>query len=281
MITHAQLNQQLSELYASDCCSSQVSPTGGDLEGAKLASPTGGGLEGAELEKLITTLLRAIFKDQSIADAPEALKEMFAAQLWAAVVKGYGSDISDVDFDSPDYDMLTALKEDIYDFSSGKYGMMTSSLFNELMDSDGRVRSWTEYRDAAHTITNSHVHTWLKAERNLAITSAQAASKWVNIIKNRDDLPLLMFDAVIDDHTTEICRNFNGITLPIDHWFWKQYYIPNHYGERSLIRQLDEGETTDESTIVFPEKIPDMFKVNLAELKKIFPPDHPYYSSQK
>lgn len=230
-----------------------------------------------EIEKLITSLLKSIFKNQSISSLPDALKKMFVDQLWKSIVSGYGTDIGDVDFDTPDFEMLEALKNDVIRFSSAKDDTMNRALQNELFDEQNNIRSWTDFRNAAHSITNDHVHSWLKAERNLAIVSAQAASKWVAIERNREDLPLLQFDAVMDESTTEICRNFNGVTLPIDDKFWDQYYIPNHYGERSTIRQLDEGELTDTSKIVYPEKIPTMFKVNLAKMKKAFPPDHPYY----
>lgn len=222
-------------------------------------------------------MLRTIFKNQSVADAPEALKQYFVDQLWDAVIKGYGNDLDDVDFDTPDHDMLEALQSDTIRFAAAKSGVMNAALFNELTDSNGRIRSWTEFRNVAYQVTGSHTQSWLKAERNLAITSAQAASKWVNIEANAETLPILQFDAVIDDSTTEICLLLNGVTLPWDHPFWDIWYIPNHYGERSLIRQLDDAELTNVDDIIYPEKIPAMFKVNLAKQKKVFPPDHPYY----
>lgn len=233
-----------------------------------------------EIEKLISKLILSIFNNKTVAGAPEDLFNYFVDQLWEGVIKGYGSDITGVDFDTPDYDMLNALQNDVIRFSSAKDDVMNKAIFGELADDAGHLRSYTEFRKAAHGIAGEHVHTWLKAEYNLVITSAQAASKWVSIQAHRETLPLLKFDAVIDSSTTEICRNFDGVTLPIDHPFWDEYYIPNHWGERSLIRQLEDGEISDASAIVFPEKIPAMFKVNLAKRKLAVPPDHPYYNGK-
>lgn len=224
-------------------------------------------------------LIRYIFKNKSIAGAPTALQELFADELWKAVSEGYAENTPAIDFDTPDYDMLDALATDVVRFSSAKDTVMQKALYRELVDDTGVLRSYSQFEKAAYKIADTHVRTWLKAEYNLAITSAQAASKWVQIEKDAADLPLLQFDAVMDSSTTEICRNFNGITLPINHLFWEQYYIPNHFGERSLIRQLAEGVETDPATIVYPDKIPDIFKTNLAKQKKAFPPNHPYYAN--
>lgn len=227
---------------------------------------------------MISDLIRSIFKNRSIATAPDDLLNYFVDQLWSAAVQGYGANITEVDFDSPDYELLDALQDDVIRFSSAKDDVMNRAMYRELVGPDGVIRTFGEFRKAAYEVADIHVHSWLKSEYNLAITSAQAASKWAGIERNREDLPLLYFDAIIDGHTTEICRAFDGVTLPIDNPFWDEYYIPNHYGERSTVRQLADGELTDISTIVFPEKIPAMFKVNLAKQKKLFPPDHPYYN---
>jgi SPP1 gp7 family putative phage head morphogenesis protein len=50
--------------------------------------------------------------------------------------------------------------------------------------------------------------------------------------------PYFLYDAVIDDGTSSICRGFNGTLLPADDPFWKTSYPPNHFSCRSAVRTL-------------------------------------------
>jgi SPP1 gp7 family putative phage head morphogenesis protein len=51
--------------------------------------------------------------------------------------------------------------------------------------------------------------------------------------------PFWMFDAVLDDRTTEeICRPLNGTVLPADDPFWATHRPPLHFSCRSTIRSL-------------------------------------------
>jgi SPP1 gp7 family putative phage head morphogenesis protein len=117
----------------------------------------------------------------------------------------------------------------------------------------------------------------LRTEYDTAIASAQMASKWVDIKADKDILPLLQYDAVIDGRTSDICIDFNEIIRPVDDGFWDQFYPPNHFGCRSTVRQLSEGEPTNINNLAVPEKIPEMFKVNLGKRGLAFPPGHSYY----
>jgi len=264
---------QLEDLHA-ECC---THPASSIEHPASLPNL----IDDEDLDKLIDRLLRSIFKNRTIADAPQKLKQYFIEQLTEALHEGYGATLDDIDFDTPNYKMLEALQEDVVKFSAAKNDVMNRAIARELIGPDGLLREWKEFKIAALQITNDHTEAFLKAEYNLAIVSSQAAAKWVQIEEDAEDLPVLEFDAVMDGHTTEICRNFNGIRLPITHQFWDLYYIPNHYGERSLIKQdVDNGKLTDTSTIIYPDKIPQIFRVNLAKEKMVFPPGHPYYGGK-
>lgn len=235
-------------------------------------------LSDEQLDKLIDELLKYIFKNRTIAGSPAKLRSYFADQLMRALNDGYGASLEHFDFDTPDYNMLDALAKDIVKFSGAKDAVMQKAIARELIGPDGMLREWKDFKTQAYQITSDHSDTWLKAEYNLAIASSQSASKWVQIEQDANDLPVLVFDAVIDKRTTELCRNFDGIRLPITDPFWDMYYVPNHWGERSLVKQdVDNGKFTDKATIIYPEEIPAIFRVNLAKNKMVFPPRHPYY----
>lgn len=231
------------------------------------------------LDELLEKMIRKVWREKGM---PETLSDemikYFADQLWDAVTEGYGDDLTTVDFDTPDEQMLEKLQTNVWQFSAAKNFQQLKALSEALTDAEGKIRSFSDFKKEAFKINDAHVNQWLQTEYNMAIGSAQFASKWVDIQRDKELFPLLEFDSVMDKHTTEICRNFNGIIRPVDDIFWDQYYPPNHWGERSDVKQLTEGTVTDISGIVYPDKIPPMFKRNMAKEGWAFPEGHAYYT---
>jgi SPP1 gp7 family putative phage head morphogenesis protein len=200
----------------------------------------------------------------------------FIDELFNGVQDGYGSTLVAVDFDTPDYNMLANLQRDVYHFSAAKNYQQLKALTGALIDDDGKLRSFSDFKKAAFDINDQHINQWLQTEYDTAIGSGQMASKWTDITSNTAT-KLLEFDAVMDERTSAICSSLNGTVKPVDDEFWNEYYPPNHFNCRSTVRQLNGGNETPSDKIVYPEKVPAMFKVNLAKRGLAFPPDHPYY----
>lgn len=206
------------------------------------------------------------------------LVRYYAEAIWQELVNGFGKDLpGPVDYDTPDGEMLLHLKRNVYQFSGAKNYAQMKAMTEALIGPDDKLRTKSEYFREAHKINNQQVHAWLDAESDLAIASGQMASRWLQIQEEKDIFPYLYYDAILDKGTTDMCRNFDGILLPVDHSFWDQYFPPNHFRCRSDVQQRDSGRVTDASKIVYPAKFPPMFKVNLAKRHLAFPPDHPYW----
>lgn len=227
-----------------------------------------------DIDKELAAMIKAVYdeKGMPVGDISAAIVEYYANKLWDGVTEGYGG----IDYATPDENMLNALRTNVWQFSSAKNYQQLVSLSKALVDEDGALRSFRAFKEAAREINEKFVEQWLKAEYNLAVSGSQMASKWVNIEQNAGVLPYLVFDAIIDMQTTELCRELNGTKLPIDHPFWKIYYPPNHYGERSTVRQAANGPATAAGKIPSIE-IPAMFRTNLAQQRLIFPKSHPYF----
>ncbi len=205
--------------------------------------------------------------------------DLFADTLLDAASQGYGDDFNSDSLFCEDEAMVEALRRDVVRFSSAKNDAMQTSMLQALIDKEGKLRSWNDFKSIAYGIGNVHKDAWLKAEYELAVSSAQMASKWVKIVKKAELFPYLQYDAVLDDRTTFTCRDFDAVTLPVDHWFWGTYYPPNHWGCRSTVRQLTDGTPTDLNSVSLPD-IPQMFQTNLAQSGLLYPPNHPYYEAK-
>lgn len=72
------------------------------------------------------------------------------------------------------------------------------------------------------------------------VQSAYSAGRYAqmtdpDVLRGR---PFWMYDALLDNRTSELCRGLNGTILPADHDFWKTRYPPNHHNCRSGVRSL-------------------------------------------
>lgn len=77
-----------------------------------------------------------------------------------------------------------------------------------------------------------------------AVQSSYNAGRWAqmtepSVAKFR---PYFMYDAILDERTTELCRGLNGTILPHDDPFWDTHCPPLHHRCRAGIRNLRASE---------------------------------------
>jgi SPP1 gp7 family putative phage head morphogenesis protein len=224
-------------------------------------------------------MLVKIFGEKGIPKViDKAVVTFFAEHFWKAVTSSYGETLYTVSYDTSDYKMLRSLQENVYQFAGAKNYQQMKQLSTALVDDDGKLRTFAQFKQAAAEINTEFVTTWMKPEYEMAVASGQMGATWARIEENREVLPLMQFDAVLDDKTTAICQSLDGVIKPIDDTLWDLYFPPNHWGCRSDVRSLADGHITPINDIVYPDKIPDMFKTNLAKKGMVFPPKHPYFT---
>ena len=60
-----------------------------------------------------------------------------------------------------------------------------------LVDENGSLRSWSEFKKEAYKISNDYNHRWLETEYHQTIANAQMAEKWKGFEANADLFPNL------------------------------------------------------------------------------------------
>lgn len=205
-----------------------------------------------------------------------ALLRAQAGQILKAVSSGYGSSLPDVAFNSPDFNMLANLTQNVYQFSAAKNYQELKDMSLALRDGD-KVRSWSEYKTAVEAINKKYNGDFLRTEYNTAISSSQMASRWTQFESEKEDFPMLKYQTIGDANVRDFHAALNGVKKKVDDSFWNSYFPPNGWNCRCEATQVTgTAKETADDKITLPS-VPKMFKTNLAKTGVVFPLGHPYY----
>lgn len=230
-----------------------------------------------ELKKLLEKIVRNVWRNKAMPEKiDEALAQFFASEFWKGIEEGYGMQLAELDFDTPDYNMLRQLEQDVYQFSMAKTYQQLKAISQALIGEDGKLRTFSQFRIAAAQVNNEFVNQWLQAEYQYAVASAQSAAQWQTIQATKDVLPLLKYITAGDERVRLEHQDIDGVVRPVDDTFWDIYYPPNGWGCRCDVLQLDTGSITPLEKISLPD-IKPIFMYNPGKRGFAFPPGHPYY----
>lgn len=194
---------------------------------------------------------------------------------------------------TPSLAMLKKLREDVFLFSGCKTHKELKEAASWLLDDNGKVRSFTDFRNdvwKVHTAYNQH---YLEAEYHFAIGSAQMAAKWDDFERDGDRYHL-QYRTAGDDRVRPEHAELDLITLPASDRFWSRYYPPNGWRCRCTAVQVragkypesdpGESERRGEAATTRIDKnginADAIFRFNPGRDRQIFPPAHPYKKVQ-
>jgi hypothetical protein len=213
-------------------------------------------------------------------ELPENLYFAIANYLKNGIYKGFGGNLKDFE-GTPDFKLLTELRENIYMFSAAKTYQQVREISSLLTDGD-RVRTESEFNKLGRATYDTWNNDWGKSEYRTAQASAELASKWADIEANKDILPILSYSTIGD--ACGICKPLDGLTLPVDDKRWNTITPPNHFNCFCLLTQHEEDEKditpTKQAAEVFEtadSNMSDVFKMNSGKDGYIFSPEHPYF----
>ncbi len=262
----AKLTAEVGLLYASSCCHPQRETTT---------------IEAAGRDDIWQRIVRGVHSGKiKPGSVDPELHAWLVTRLMRAVFSGYGGNFKRFEPESADYAMLASLERNVHIFSAYKDYQALRAVTDELTDDQGKVRSFSAFKKQAAKVGRIHNVTYLQTEYNLAVASAQMASKWAQIQATKKDLPYLKFSTVGDANVRDDHQRLDGIVRKADDAFWDRFYPPLDYGCRCDVVQLPRGRATDLGRRNLPSLKPE-FRTNTAKTGVVFPPKHPYYQVQK
>jgi SPP1 gp7 family putative phage head morphogenesis protein len=226
------------------------------------------------LDSIIESILKGIHNGEF--GSGHIHKKLFnrTLKLFKESLKSYGEDQWTVDYATPDYNTITALKNNLSAFSAAKTYSQIKAMNELLLDENGNMRSYQDFRDLALQVHKDYNRNWLNTEYNTAIGNAQMAARWNDIQANESATHITVYTAgderVRDEHV-----GYDGFTRPKSDPVWRSFWPPFDWACRCY---AIEGIDLDSSEIdPGMDKIPPLFRNNPGTSGVIFKSQHPYF----
>ncbi|MEO8589420.1 MAG: DUF935 family protein [Flavobacteriales bacterium] len=207
------------------------------------------------------------------------LMQWTAQQLTYGVLSGYEAD----DTAAPEGAALRAFMErNVMVFSGFKTYQTLRAATDELLDDEGNIRPFGEFRQRVSALDKEYNRDYLRSEYELAVASGQMAERWGEIQGDKDLFPFLKFVTAGDDRVRESHAKLDGVVRHVDDAFWSTYYPPLGWRCRCDVEQVRRlsGEDKTLADHELPA-VPPMFSNNVGKNGVVFPKGHPYYSAPK
>jgi len=220
----------------------------------------------AEIESYLVDIWNG---DIDLESLPEDLYDAIRSQYKDELFKRFGG-LDDFEEGSKEYDLLLQMTENIDRFSAAKLATMTSEFIALADEHDNSDDYLTASRERFGVYSGAYEQT----EMNNVTSQAYNASIWMQIENDKEDLPYLEYDAVMDDNTSDICAGLNGLTLSVDDPQVSIVSPQNHNNCRCLWRQVENPRTMTkehkEGLKYADENIDEPFRNNVGKTGMIF-----------
>ena len=216
------------------------------------------------MSRLIEGYIREAFEERNISEAQsKELWQYYYKHLNKALAEGYSPTIEETNTE-----LVTSLKHNLARFSAFKETSFKQQIEASLTK-NGKVLSWQEFKAEANKLNIEYNRRWLQTEYNQTVANALSAQKYEEYITNKRIYPNLTYHAVHDERTRETHRAWDGLTLPVEHSFWKTHLPPNDWGCRCYVEPTADPVTEGARTEDIPIK--EAFANNPALSGEIFP----------
>lgn len=179
---------------------------------------------------------------------------------------------------------IDALKHSADVFSLHRTANQCALLVESMVDSDGNLKSFEQFKKDTQSINNHYNKAWLRTEYDTAVLRAQMGADWKMFQRDADVLPNLRWMPTTSVSPRDEHKVFwsQGLTLPIDDKFWNKHRPGDQWNCKCWLEQTDAEPTA-------PEDMPDSadmpepkagLRGNPAKTKEIFSQDHPHFPNK-
>lgn len=176
-------------------------------------------------------------------------------------------------------DFMEQLRTNNAVFAAFKTHRMGRDMAAQLIDENGEVKSFQQFRSDVEPIASHHVDTWLRTEYDTAIKRAHRAAEMRQFMAEADVLPNIRWLESTAVNPRESHMPFYDHVWPVDDPFWEEHKPGDEWGCQCGWEATDDPVT--DNTGLGGERIKPSpgLDGNPARTGQIFSDDHPYFPS--
>lgn len=199
--------------------------------------------------------------------------------LFNAIAHTLGEAVSTAAPSLGDDPFTHALRHSTDVFSAFKVHRAQNDMAARLLDSNGNLKPFNQWRDEVLPIADHQCHNWLETEYNTAVLRARQAANWQQFQAEKDILPNLKWLPSTSPNPGEDHRPFWNTILPVDHPFWNEHRPGDRWNCKCDLTSTDEPATSVPSGSPAGNNPQPGLKDNPGKSQAVFSDDHPYFPS--
>lgn len=164
-------------------------------------------------------------------------------EIWATMNEAARRGFDESETADPDEEFRDAILRNNAVFSAFKVHRMQNDMARLLLDSDGNLKPFEQWKKEVMPIASHQVGAWLRTEYDTAVIRAHQAADWRQFERERDVLPNLKWMPSTSIHPGADHRRFWGTVRPIDDPFWSEHRPGDRWNCKCSLSSTDEEPT--------------------------------------
>lgn len=175
----------------------------------------------------------------------------------------------------PDEDFKNAILQNNGVFSAFKVHRMQNDMARLLLDSDGNLKPFEQWKKEVMPIASHQCGAWLRTEYDTAVIRAHHAADWQQFEREKDILPNLRWTPSTSVHPGADHKRFWGTVRPIDDPFWSEHRPGDRWNCKCGLSSTDEPATPVPGSTSKDAPQPGL-ENNPGKDARLFSDKHPY-----
>ena len=148
-----------------------------------------------------------------------------------------------VEFGRENADFIGQFKSNTAVFNAFKNHLQTKEIASQLLDPQGKLRSFSQFKKEALKISEGYNKTWLQTEYNTAVRSARMAANWKQFERTKHLYPNLEYMPSSSANPRDAHKSLWHTIRPIDDPFWNIYMPPSDWNCKCSVRAVKTDPT--------------------------------------
>ncbi|KXX70603.1 DUF935 family protein, partial [Flammeovirga sp. SJP92] len=242
--------------------------------------------ESEEIKKATADILKAYKKGKELSMTDKHAYQLGVAtakELYQVLLSEWNDRLQKVHnvYNAPDHKAVMAMETNLFHFSFAKSNSALIELNNLLVQEDGKVTPYEDFRYEAKKLLSRYNKNYLRVEYGKTIAVGQNASSYFEMMDNetKSAYPYAKYTTVGDSRVRDKHRLLDGLVFKKDETSWRKFIGPNGHGCRCEIEDFTDGippEISNGSDVIallgedYDKMKKQGFAVNFADQKEVF-----------